>query len=224
MLSYLKTLAFSIVSLVGLTVIALGLDPQPTNDLPKRTPPEYKLSPAPDPTSSSFTEIESSALEFVKAHHNDLVALLNLLRAMKEAEYQSAIREINKAQRRLDAIQHRDPDLFAIELDTWKTQSKIDYLMARAVASSKEINTSDLRKLINKQLELQKKRLRYERKMLSERQKTLSETIDKLDSELEARIEQQVASLSKRVKAKIDKEKALKIQSESKTPRDSKEK
>jgi hypothetical protein len=221
-LRYLKNLALVVVLLFGVATSAFGLDPKATSDSPKQAAADPKQIPVPDPTSSSFSDIESSALEFVKVHHHDLVALLSLLRSMKETEYQSAIREINKVQRRLDVIENRDPDLFTIELDTWKTQSKIDFLMARAVASGKEINASDLRKLINKQIELQKKRFRHEQNVLSERQKALNENLEKLESNHEERIEQQIASLTKRVKAKIDKEKTLKAQSESKTPRDSK--
>ena len=163
-------------------------------------------------------------MEFVKAHHPELVTLLQLLKSMKEAEYQAAVREISKAQKRLDLYKNRDPEQYAIELESWKTQSKIDLLMARAVASGKELNLSDLRKLINKQIDLQRKRLRHERNVLSERQKTLKESLDKLESEVDDRIEQQIVSLTKRVKAKIDKEKALRAQSEPKPSRDSKAK
>jgi hypothetical protein len=204
--------------------LSFGLDPQPAATAPKPSVADSKPTPIPDPANASFSDIEASAVEFVRANHPELVTLLQLLKSMKEAEYEAAIREVNKVQKRLDLFKNRDKEQYVIELESWKTQSKIDLLMARAIASGKELNSTELRKLIKRQTELQQKRLRHEQNILAERQKNLKETLDKIEADAEERIEQQLATLTKCVKTKIDKEKALKAQSEPKKSRDSKAK
>ncbi len=221
-----KSIFFSCASvpLIWFASFTYGLDPQPNASETKQAISEKKILSVPDQAEASFKDVETSAIDFVKAHHPELVTLLQLLKSMKETEYEAAIREINKTQKRLELFRNRDKEHYSIELETWKTQSKIDLLMARAIASGKELNASDLRKLIKRQSELQQKRLRHEQSVLADRQKNLKETLDKIEAEAEERVEQQLLLLTKRVKAKVDKEKALKAQSEPKQARDSKAK
>jgi hypothetical protein len=162
-------------------------------------------TPVPDPSVTKFETIEESAIEFVTQHHSELVSLLQLLKSMKEKEYDSTIREINKVQRRLESILKRDQELFGIELDVWKTQSKIDLLLARAISQNKLPDSESLKKLVKKQSEIQRKRLRHERNGLLERQKQIKEALEKLETNEDDRVEQQVAALAKRVKSKIEK-------------------
>jgi hypothetical protein len=174
---------------------------------PQKTAPKPAAEAAigaPDPTTSSFEERETAALAFVKAHHPELGSLLELLKAMKQSEYEQAIGEINRVQRRLESQAKRDPELYTIDLEAWKLQSKVDLLLARAVAQDKPPVADELRKLLRRQLEVQRKRLRHERNSLAERQKQIKESLDKLEAAEEDRVEQQVAALTKKVKAKVD--------------------
>jgi hypothetical protein len=219
-----KIFLFVGVALFLSPTVAFGLDPKPVAVEPKQAVSETKPTPVPDPANVSFKDIEAPAIDFVKANHPELVTLLQLLKSMKEAEYEAAVREIYKTQKRLDLLENRDMEQHTIELELWKTQSKVDLVMARAIASKKELNANELRKLIKRQIELQQRRLRHEQKLLTARQKSLQESLEKLESEVDERVDQQLATLTKRVKTKIDKEKASKAQSESKPPRDSKAK
>ncbi len=159
-------------------------------------------TPAPTPT---FEQIESEAIEFVKEHHPELVSLLQLLKAMRQKEYEAAIRDIVKARKRLESIVKRDPETHAIELDAWKLQSKIDLLLARGFARDKAFDTKILRGLLQDQVENQKKRLKNEQANLSRRQEQVADSLGRLEGHEDERIELQLAALMKRVDAKTDK-------------------
>ena len=122
----------------------------------KGQPPGKGHSVVRDESSQSFEEQESESMEFVQSHHPELVALLQRLKSMKRDEYETAIRDIVKVRKRLETLEKRDLKLHGVELDAWKLQSKIDLLLARAVAQDKEFDPSALRTLVQKRIENQK--------------------------------------------------------------------
>jgi hypothetical protein len=159
---------------------------------------------APAPASEAEMQ-ESAAVEFVKQNHPELVSLLRLLKSMKQSEYDAAIREIGKVRKRLELLETRDKELHAIELESWRLQSKIDLLLARSVALNREVDAEALRRLLKRQIDIQRRRLKHERTVLVERQKQIKESLDKLESNETERVEQQIVALTKRVRGKIDK-------------------
>lgn len=195
--------------------------PKPVTPASKAIPPQEKsATTTPKPSTSaptivapatkpvpevSLEEIEPQVLDFVKQHHPELVSLLQLLKSMNEMEYETAVREINKVLNRLSPLQKRDPELYTIELEAWKVQSKIDLTLARAVAQTKEVEVDVLDQLVRRQIELQKKRLRHERNLLSARQQQLKESLEKLEADEEAKVKQSVASLQKKIQFKLKK-------------------
>jgi hypothetical protein len=138
-------------------------------------------------------------MEFVQSHHPELVALLQRLKSMKRDEYETAIRDIVKVRKRLETLEKRDSKLHGVELDAWKLQSKIDLLLARAVAQDKEFDSSALRTLVQKRIENQKEHLELELSTLVERQKQIKESLARLEGNEEERISQQLSALMKRV-------------------------
>ena len=157
------------------------------------------------PVSPSFAQIETEAIEFVKEHHPELVSLLQLLKAMQQKEYETAIRDIVKAQKRLESLEKREPETHAIELNGWKLQSKIDLLLARGFARDKAFDTKVLRGLLQDQVENQKKRLKNEQVNLQKRQEQVADSLGRLEGHEDEKIEQQLAALLKRVDAKTGK-------------------
>jgi hypothetical protein len=170
--------------------------------------------------SSDFEQIEGEAFEFVKMHHPELVSLLQLLKAMREKEYETAIRDIVRIQKRLEALENRDPDAHQIELDAWKVQSKIDLLLAKAFARDKSFNPKSLRSLLKEQIEIQKRRYENEQRNLAKRQELIADQLQKLVGHEEEKVEQQFSTLMKRVDAKVGK--PGKSKSESKPSKESK--
>lgn len=155
-----------------------------------------------DESSQSFEEQESESMEFVQSHHPELVALLQRLKSMKRDEYETAIRDIVKVRKRLETLEKRDSKIHGVELDAWKLQSKIDLLLARAVAQDKEFDSSALRTLVQKRVANQKERLELELANLLERQKQIKESLGRLEGHEEERISQQLSALMKRVDSK----------------------
>ena len=169
---------------------------------PKGQPPGKGQSAVRDESSQSFDEQESESMEFVQSHHPELVALLQRLKSMKRDEYETAVRDIVKVRKRLETLEKRDLKLHGVELDAWKLQSKIDLLLARAVAQDKEFDPSALRTLVQKRIENQKERLELELANLLERQKQIKESLGRFEGHEEERISQQLSALMKRVDSK----------------------
>src|SRR5690349_21481699 len=74
---------------------------------------------------------ERAALEFAKEHHSELSDLLGHLKAAQPKKYQQAIEELWRISERLGTLQKRDSDRYALELELWKTKSRIQVLAAR---------------------------------------------------------------------------------------------
>lgn len=166
-------------------------------------------------TATSFEQSEKEAIEFVQEHHPELVSLLESLKSMREKEYQVAIREISKTKKRLDGFAKRGPDIYVIELDAWKIQSKIDLLVAKGIAREKEVNSDVMRGLLTEQVENQKKRWKNELETLAKRQKQISGLLQLTEGHEEEKIDQQLAALQSRVGSKIGK--SVKFKQEAKS-------
>ena len=70
----------------------------------------------------TFEQLEPDAVAFVQEHHPELVSLLQSLKAMRQKEYEMAIRDIVRTKKRLDALAKRESETHAIELDAWIAQ------------------------------------------------------------------------------------------------------
>lgn len=182
------------------------------DDVPK-TPSAIGKSIAVQSTKDSssvkpaFDEKESLALKFVEEHDPALASLLQVLKAMKPKEYETAINEVTKTRKRLEQLQSRDKPLYEVELDGWKLQSKIDMMMARAVAKEQAINEQALRQLVKERHVNQLKRLRVEQDNLKTREKQINESLERLQNNESDRLDQQFSALIKKIDAKKPKTK-----------------
>jgi cellobiose-specific phosphotransferase system component IIA len=186
---------------VPLAKPTLGAEPEAlAAQVAKADPNDKNASPP-----SAFELMESEAMSFVKQHHPELFSLLQLLKAMKEKEFEVAIRDIDKARKRLDSLSKSDSERHQIELDSWKIQSKIDLLLAKGFAQDKAFNAKTLRGLIKDQVENQKRRLKNEQSNLLKRKRQIDEQLVKFEGQESERVDQQFAALMKRVDAKVGK-------------------
>ena len=152
-------------------------------------------------------QLETDAIAFVQEHHPELVSLLQSLKAMRQKEYEMAIREIVRTRKRLDALAKREVETHAMELEAWKLQSKIDLLIAKGIARDKAFDTAVLRELLKLQVENQKKRWKHEQTTLFKRQEQLGQLLLRTEGHEEEKIDQQLSALLKRVESKIGKTK-----------------
>jgi len=156
---------------------------------------------------------ESDAIAFVQEHHSELVALLQSLKSMRQKEYEMAIREIIRTKKRLESLAKRETDLHAMELEAWKLKSKIDLLMAKAIAQDTSFDKVALRDLLSQQVENQKKRWKHEQSTITKRQEQLAELLKRTEGHEEERVEQQLSANLKNVDSKVGKAKKLKQES-----------
>jgi len=159
---------------------------------------------------SAFEQSEADAIAFVQEHHPELVSLLQSLKSMRQREYEMAIREIVRTKKRLETLAKRETDLHGMELDAWKLKSKIDLLMAKAIARDKSFDKVVLRELLSQQVENQKKRWMHEQSTITKRQEQLVELLKRTEGHEDERVEQQLAAHLKNVDSKVGKAKKLK--------------
>lgn len=152
---------------------------------------------------NTFTENnEELALEFVRLHHPELGELLSVLKDMDADQYQTAIRDITRARKRIESVAKRSPELHKIELQGWVIQSKIDLFLAKAVASDGKWNRSDLKALVEQRVSNQKKRLKVERENLNARMQQIDESLSKLEGKETDRVEQQLGGMIRKLESK----------------------
>ena len=158
----------------------------------------------------TFDQLESDAIVFVQEHHPALVSLLQSLKAMRQKEYEMAIRDIVRTKKRLESLVKRESGMHAMELDAWKLKSKIDLVIARGIARDKSFGTVELRDLLTLQVENQKKRWKHEQATLAKRQEQLADLLSRTEGHEDEKIDQQLSAHLKNVDSKIGKTKKLK--------------
>jgi hypothetical protein len=123
---------------------------------------------------------ERAALDFVEQHHKELSGLLGHLKSAEPKKYQQAIAELYRTRERLEGFEKRDPERFELELELWKTKSRIQVLAARMTMSMEPELEADLLKLFKQQSELQIRQLEHEQQAVTNR-------LAKIESHLSAK-------------------------------------
>jgi hypothetical protein len=144
------------------------------------------------PTVGSPEERSATALAFVREHHPELVDLLQRLQASNVTEYERAIRELARTSDRLGGMRVRNPERYALELDSWKLKSQIQLLAARASLAPHEDLTAELRDLIARQLELRVAQLELERSELTERLDRVEVALETADASQQTQLDKQL--------------------------------
>ena len=97
-----------------------------------------------------------------------------------------------------------------MELEAWKLKSKIDLMMAKAIARDKAFDKVVLRELLSQQVENQKKRWKHEQTALTKRQEQIAELLKRTEGHEDERVDQQLSTHLKNVDSKVGKAKKLK--------------
>jgi hypothetical protein len=146
-------------------------------DKSKSTPAAGKEKPEPSQINRKH---ERAALDFVAQHHSELSDLLGHLKSAQPKKYQQAIDELWRTNERLTTLQKRDADRYALELELWKTKSRIQVLAARLTMSKDPGLEEELLKLFQSQSKLQLEQLEADAKVAKQR-------LDKLQTQLAAK-------------------------------------
>ena len=152
---------------------------------PKAPPKNIPLTP----------EREAAALAFAKANHPELAELLGNLKTMDESQYKAAVSTLASQSDQLSALSKRDSEMHAVALREWKTQSRISVLAAKITHLDPSAQTSagdELKKLLEEQAGLRIARKELEVKRTAEQLRKAEEQLQKLRSEKESWIAQQL--------------------------------
>ena len=203
-LGFIRALRLSCLSVV--TIVCLGTYPT----LAQQALAQKDSTSGDVQSQPTFDQLESDAIVFVQEHHPELVSLLQSLKAMRQKEYEMAIRDIVRTKKRLETLSKRESEMHLMELDAWKLKSKIDLLVAKGIARDKSFDTAVLRELLKQQIENQKKRWKYEQQTLAKRQEQIGDLLSKIEGHEEAKVEQQLSTHLKNVDNRIGKSKKSK--------------
>lgn len=202
--------SFSLATIVSTSVFAQS-DTTPVAE----TPPIILEASSADNTKQPgkeseglLQESEATVMPFVETHHSQLVSVLAALKQSNPKEYEAAIADISKTRRRLLQLEKRNKALYDVDLDAWKTQSRIDLMMARAIAKEHSLDEAALRSLVAQRRATQVKRLKIELEQLEDRKKQLQESLVRLEDNEKERLDQQVSGLLKRIDSKKPKKKS----------------
>jgi hypothetical protein len=203
-------LAYSLIAIVSTSLFAQS-DTTPVAETPSVILEASAADDAKQPMKASeglLHEAEATVLPFVEEHHSQLLSVLTALKQSNPKEYEAAIADILKTLRRLSQLEKRNKTLYDVDLDAWKTQSRIDLMMARAIAKEHSLDEAALRSLVAQRRAIQVKRLKVELEQLDDRKKQLQDSLVRLEDNEKERMDQQVLGMLKRIDSKKPKKKS----------------
>jgi len=203
-------LAFSLIAIVSTSLFAQS-DSAPVSETPTVILEASAADDAKQPVKASeglLQESEATVLPFVEEHHSQLLSVLTALKQSNPTEYEAAIADIHKTLRRLSQLEKRNKTLYDVDLDAWKTQSRIDLMMALAIAKDHSLDEAALRSLVAQRRAIQVKRLKVELEQLEDRKKQLQDSLVRLEDNEKERMDQQVLGMLKRIDSKKPKKKS----------------
>jgi hypothetical protein len=145
---------------------------------------------------SEGTIDEAPLLEFVEKHQPELLKLLKFMKKKQPQQYGQAMKELSRVKQRLNTVEKRDAESYAIELELWQVRSQLRMLVAEILVSDKaaqEKLRKQLHALAEKEIDLDSARLQLELKRVEQR-------LASLQSQLKDRTGDREAALSKSIK------------------------
>jgi hypothetical protein len=154
---------------------------------------------AQEPPLPMTPEREAAALDFVKSHHAELVALLDQLKAKDRQQYDVVIRDLFRTSERLATMQVNDFPRYEIALRAWKLKSRIQVLAARASLDDDPTILAELRAALDEQAEVRKHQLQYEHDLLAERLERAESALAHFQRDRSQQVDRQYELLLKQI-------------------------
>jgi hypothetical protein len=142
-------------------------------------------------------EREAAVLTFVKRNHAELAQLLAHLKENQPKEYERAIRELFRVTDRLTQIHDRDKAHYELELQVWKTQSRIQLITARLQMGESDDLRAQLKELLGEQIDNRAALLKHEREKVVTRLNRIDSDLDKLHNDRQTMIDKQYQTLTR---------------------------
>jgi hypothetical protein len=174
-----------------------GPDKDQANNKTKSQPVAKKPANAEGPPTP---EAEAAALAFVRENHPELGELLQVLKPMRPAEYERAVRELATVSRNLAALKARNPQSYELGLNAWKARSRVELLTAKLASASGPSPDleSQLRRAVENQLDSEIRQQKFERDQVEARLKKIDENLDRLESRRDSIIESRYQAFVKK--------------------------
>ncbi len=142
-------------------------------------------------------ERETAVMAFVQQNHAELKELLTHLRENRRKDYERAIRELARDAERIGQLKGRDNAQYDLELKAWTIKSRIQLLTAQLVMGDKEEIRSQLKTLLNEQMDVRMAVAKRERERATQRLAKLDQEISRLENERQKILENQLQILTK---------------------------
>jgi hypothetical protein len=175
-------------------VVALALV-VPAAAHPQSTGAPKPNKPAARPPAPLTPEREATALAFAKTNHPELAELLGNLKTMDGAQYHKAVSALATQSESLAALAKRDPEIHAVALREWKTQSRINVLAAKVThldPAARPAAETELKKFVEEQADLRISRKELDVKRATEQLQRSEDQLQKLKSDRDSWIAQQL--------------------------------
>lgn len=135
--------------------------------------------PGSESSAGAASERSAAVMTFVKQHHPELAELLVYLRDNLPDQHNKAVRDLYRTSERLARLRNNgDQDRYELELRIWQTRSRTRLLSARIRMGSDAQLESELRKLLELQIQLRVRLLEQERDRTIARVDRLNEQIE----------------------------------------------
>ena len=128
------------------------------------------------------TDADSAGVQLARQHLAELLPLLSHLRVHEPAQYDKAIRELDRAAKRLESQQRRGGEFYDLALLQWQSRGRIDLLKAKLRVRPSESDRKRLLAEMRSLREVEIERLRLEWEVLSERQRMLAARVSQAES------------------------------------------
>jgi hypothetical protein len=160
---------------------------------------------------------EEELLQFVHEHHPELAELLDQLKPMSSEQYRAALRDLDRDVRRIENVRKGSSARHDVELNLWKSRSRIRLLAARLTVSSDEELRGKLRDELRQLRQLERDSVMHEitsAQQVLEKQQRKLEQLARRASELEGDddswVEKKLSALEREQQQQIQKNAAKK--------------
>ncbi len=139
---------------------------------------------------------EAAALAFVREHHPELEELLIQLGESQPKQYEAAIRDLFRTSEKLAAFHERDADRYAMELASWKLNSRVQLLSAQLLMSpADKALRAKLKQAMLDHAAVRRELLTLERERVTKRLEKLDAQIKNIDQGAERMVDRQIKNL-----------------------------
>ena len=141
---------------------------------------------------------DSPGVQLARRHLAELLPLLSHLRVHEPIQYDKAIRELDRAAKRLESQERRGGEFYDVALRHWQSRGRIDLLKAKLRVRPSESDRKRLLAEMRSLREVEIERLRLEWEILSARQRMLAARVSQAESAAK-RAQEQMEELNQNI-------------------------